>query len=340
VTRLVSGLLALLVMLTGCAESTEGSARMGSREVDPSVFFAGDVPTYGQRVTPDDTALLAYLRALRRVDPCGLLPAEGLAKIGEVGSVGSLFAFDDCDFDVKVPGEPDRRYVSVEVSLVQLEDQAVEFRAAGLPVYRTEPGSCEYMVPLDISRLPGAPPPSGPVRPFVQLGLIPGGDCDFVGRLVQALAPDIAAMRVPLRDAVSVYPLEVAEHDPCEVLGALSDRIASWDVERTRPYQCNFMLRRKGFDDVPVQVTLEPQLYDVSTEMRTRVDRDGAELFVTEGSCATATFVGPPLRRKFIGGDYVAPGDMVFRPAVVVDAGSNGCDAAEDVAAAAAKFFG
>jgi hypothetical protein len=331
-------LLAVL-MVTGCAEPIGGSALAGSRDVDPSVFFAGDVPTYGQPLDTDSTALLAYLRALRRVDPCGLLTADGLAKVGEIGSVGSLFAFNDCDFDVKVPGESERRYVSVDVSLVQLEDQDVEFRAAGLPVYATDPGSCVYMLPLDISRLPGAPPPTGSVRPFVQLGLIPGGDCNFVKRLVQALAPGVAALRVPLRDAVGVYPLEVAEHDPCEVLGALSGRIGSWDVERTRPYRCNFALRRNGLADSSVQVALEPQLYDTSTETRTRVDRGGTELFVAQGSCTTAAFVGPPLRRKLVGGDYVAPRAVVFRPAVVVDAGPEACDEAADVAAAAAKFF-
>jgi hypothetical protein len=339
VKRLVA-LLALLITITGCAKSTQGFARAGAREVDPAAFFAGEVPTYGQSLTSDDDALLAYLRALRRVDACGLLTAAGLAKIGEIGSVASFYAFDDCDFDIKVPGESERRYGSVEVSLVQLEDQPVEFRAAGLPVYEADPGSCVFLVPLDLSRLPGAPPPSGPVRPFVQLGLIPGGDCAFVKRLVLALAPDIAAMRVPLRDAVAVYPLAVAEHDPCEVLGALSERIGSWDVEASRPYQCNFTLRRNGSGDVPVKVTLEPQFYEAATELRTRVDRDGTELLVTQGSCSTAVFVGAQLRRKLIGGDYVPTGDLIFRPAVVVDAGLDGCDEAADVAVAAAKFFG
>ena len=36
---------------------------MGPREVDPAYFFAGDVPTYGQRVNPGDFTTLAYLRA-------------------------------------------------------------------------------------------------------------------------------------------------------------------------------------------------------------------------------------------------------------------------------------
>ena len=37
-------------------------------EVDPAYFFAGDVPTYGQHLNPDEVTTLAYLRAMRRID--------------------------------------------------------------------------------------------------------------------------------------------------------------------------------------------------------------------------------------------------------------------------------
>src|SRR5687768_8601600 len=138
---------------------------MGSRDTDPADFFAGEVPTYGQTVSPDDAIALTYLRAMRRVDPCGLLTRDTLAKVGEIGSVGTLFALDECDLDIKVPGEADRRYVSVEVILNRTSGEPVAFRAGGLPVYEAYPGSCDYLLPLDLSRLPGARPLPGPDQP-------------------------------------------------------------------------------------------------------------------------------------------------------------------------------
>jgi hypothetical protein len=66
-------LLAAVVALAGCSRDVDGSAAMGPRDVNPAYFFAGDVPTYGLRVNPGDVTTLAYLRAARRVDQCGLL---------------------------------------------------------------------------------------------------------------------------------------------------------------------------------------------------------------------------------------------------------------------------
>jgi hypothetical protein len=339
VRTLVCLLLAVVWIVAGCAESVSGAARVGSRDVDPASFFAGPVATYGQPVGSDDVDALAYLRAIRRIDPCGLLTREDLAKIGEIGSVGTLFAFDECDIDVKVPGETNRRYVSVELTQTDVDGEPVVFQAAGLPVYEAYPGSCDYLVPIDLSRLPGAPPARGPRRPFVRIGLIADGNCEFVQRMVRALAPRLAALRVPLRDAVGVYPAEVAEHDPCHVLDALGGQVGFWDVQHSHPYECDFVLQRLGFDATPLQVSLEPQSYDLATETRTRIDRDGVEVFVDQGSCTAATFVGPALRRKLVGGAYVTTGEVVIRPAVVVDARPGHCDAAIDVAAAAAKFY-
>ena len=85
---------------------------MGSRDIDPAYFFAGEVPTYGQTVSPNDVIVLAYLRAMRRIDPCGLVTRDAMAKIGEIGSVGTLFALEECDVDIKVPGETERRYAT------------------------------------------------------------------------------------------------------------------------------------------------------------------------------------------------------------------------------------
>jgi hypothetical protein len=128
-TGMVTVLLAAALVLIGCSRAMDGTAAMGPREVDPAYFFAGDVPTYGQRVNPGDVTTLAYLRAVRRIDPCGLLTRDALAKIGEIGSVGTLFALDECDVDIKVPGEANRRYASIELILNRMVGQPVAFLA-------------------------------------------------------------------------------------------------------------------------------------------------------------------------------------------------------------------
>lgn len=72
------------------------------------------VPVYGQSVNADDRALLAYLRALRRIDMCGLLTGGTLDKVGEIVSVGTLYAFDECIAEIKISGVENPRYVSAQ----------------------------------------------------------------------------------------------------------------------------------------------------------------------------------------------------------------------------------
>jgi hypothetical protein len=100
--------------------------------------FAGGFPTYGQDVSSGN-ATPAYLRAMRRIDPCGLVTRDGLAEIGEISFVGTLFALDECDIDIKVPAETDRRYASIEVILTRISEP-VAFLACDLPVYESSPG--------------------------------------------------------------------------------------------------------------------------------------------------------------------------------------------------------
>jgi hypothetical protein len=334
----VVALLAVLVALTGCSRGVDGSAAMGPREVDPAYFFAGDVPTYGQRVNPSDVTTLAYLRAARRVDPCGLLTREAMAKIGEIGSVGTLFALDECDVDIKVPGEAHRRYASIEVIFNRMAGQPVAFLAGDLPVYETYPGSCDYLLPLNLSLLPGAQPLRQPEQPFVRVGLIADENCDFAQRLARAIAPVVESLRLPVRDAVAVYPSALAEHDPCQVLSVVASEVERWDVTRSRPYECHFGISR-GKDVVPIQVSLEPRNYDMATETREHRERDGVELLVDPVYCSAVAFVGGPMQRKLVGGDFVGTGEVVIRPAVVVDSGGEHCDLVTDVAVAAAKLY-
>lgn len=331
-------LLAIGVALSGCGRTIDGAAAMGPRDVNPAYYFAGDVETYGQRVNPDDVAALAYLRAIRRVDPCGLLTRDALAKIGEIGSVGTLYALDECDVDIKVPGEANRRYASIEVILNRTVGQSVAFLAGGLPVYESYPGSCDYLLPLNLSLLPGAQPLRQPDQPFVRVGLIADENCDFAQRLVRAIAPTVESLRLPVRDAVAVYPNALAEKDPCQVLSVVSAEVERWDVTRSRPYECHFGISR-GSDVVSMQVSLQPKMYDLASETREHRERDGVELLVDPIFCSAVAFVGGPMQRKLVGGDFVGTGEVVIRPAVVAVSGGNHCDLVTDVATAAAKLY-
>jgi hypothetical protein len=333
----VAALLTAVLALTGCNGVMPGAAVVGPRDVDPAYFFSGEVPTYGQAVSPGDVTTLAYLRAMRRIDPCGLVTREALAKIGEIGSVGTLFVFDECDVDIKVPGETDRRYASIEVVLTQISEP-VAFLAGGLPAYESFPGSCNYLLPLDLSLLPGAQPLRTPDQPFVRIGLIGEGDCEFAQRLVRAIAPRVESLQLPVRDAVAIYPAALAERDPCQVLSVVGADVDDWKVAPL-PYECDFSLRRHG-DAVPIHVSLKPQLYDMATEARDRRDRDGVETFVDQASCSAVAFLGAPMQRKLFGGDFVGTGEVVIRPAVAVDGGGDHCDVVVDVVTAAAKLYG
>ena len=108
--------------------------------------------------------------------------------------------------DIKVPGEADRHYVSIEVIFYRMAGQPVAFLAGDLPVYETYPGSCDYLLPLNLSLLPGAQPLRQLDQPFVRVGLIAEENCDFAQRLARAIAPTVESLRLPVRDAVAVYP--------------------------------------------------------------------------------------------------------------------------------------
>ena len=94
---------------------------------------------------------LAYRRAIRRIDVCGLVNPDALAKVGEVGSLSTLFAFDECDAEVKLPGRPDPRFVTVQLDMTAVPTQPVAFRVGNAPVYETSTGSCDFLTPLDLA---------------------------------------------------------------------------------------------------------------------------------------------------------------------------------------------
>ncbi|HEX9175747.1 MAG TPA: hypothetical protein VF874_06485 [Mycobacterium sp.] len=265
-------------LLTSCSAPIEGTPVIGPKDVDQSFFFAGDVPVYGQQLSADDISYLAYLRALRRVDVCGLISTS--ANIGELVSVGTLFAFDECDAELKVSGVSERRFVSVE-----------------LEMSATAPSGCQALVPLPLSGLPAAPPLPEWMQPSVRVEPIGAQDCELTRRIAGALAQRLASKPLPPRDAAATYPARLAERDPCEVLSVVKN-VTRWDVPGSGPYQCKF-----STVDVGIEVGLQPQLIDAGP-----------------APCSAVSFVGAPMQRRVIGVGYVDPTDVVIRPAVVVEA--------------------
>jgi hypothetical protein len=61
------------------------------------------------------------------------------------------------------------------------------------------------------------------------------------------------------------------------------------DVTRSRPYECSFGISR-GSDVVPIQVSLEPKMYDVETETRQKRKARRCRVTVDETYCSAVAF--------------------------------------------------
>ncbi|CAN5347667.1 hypothetical protein BH11ACT7_BH11ACT7_37900 [soil metagenome] len=342
--RLAVGLLAAqLVLITGCAHDVEGRGQPSSVAGDPGFFFDGPVPTYGQRVDALDTVRLAYLRALRRVDVCGLVGQPSLAKIGEIQSLGTLFAFDECDVEVKSPGRMFARFISATVELATADGPEVA-RVDGVAVRESFAGSCEYLVPLDLAAQPGAGALSGPEQPYLRIGVIAETDCAGVPRVAQMIAENMANSPLPVRDGLAAYTTLLAERDPCAVLSVVD--VGYWNISGTTPYRCEFGVAGNAADPepVPMQVALRPRVVDVSIDGREVIRAEGVQVYLDRQRCSALVFAGPLLQRRLGNGSLVDTGDdLQIRPAIEVTSGEADCTGqtlAAGVAARAAAVYG
>jgi hypothetical protein len=87
-------------------------------------------------------------------------------------------------------------------------------------------------------------------------------------------------------------------------------------------------------------VALQPQLFDPVTDTRARRTRDDVNVFVDTSACSATAYVGPPMQRKLLGGDYVRSADVEIRPAVTVGSTTPHCDIVPGDTVSAAKLFG
>jgi hypothetical protein len=327
----------MMLTLSGCAREVPGRPGVGPRDADPAYFFAGDVATYGQPVSPDGKAMLAYLRAMRRIDVCGLLNRD---MVGEINSVSTLYAFNECDADVKVSGVAGRRFVTVEVVMTVVPGNVVAFRVGGTPVFEDASDGCGYAIPLDLSRLPGAGPLRMPRQPFVRVGMLDDGDCGIAKRTADAIAGRLLTTPLPVRDGAAIYPVVLAERDPCEVLGVLGAEVDHWDIAIAQPHDCHFGFWRPAMSErASLEVQLQPVLMDTISDGRELQRRDGIEFYLDRSRCIAVSIVGPPMQKREVGGRFVDVHNVVVRPAVVVDGGGDNCDAVTDLAARAAKLY-
>ena len=209
------------------------------------------------------------------------------------------------------------------------------------PVYETYPGSCGYLLPLDLSLLPGAQPLRQLDQPFVRVGLTAENNCDFAQRLARAIAPTVESLRLPVRDGAAVYPDALAERDPCQVLSVLGTEVKRWDVARSRPYDCTFGIMR-GKEALSVR-------YSCPCSRRTTTwrPRAGSTANATVSSCSSTRCTARRWRSSVLrcsaggsaAGFFVGTGEVVIRPAVVVASGGEHCDVVTDLAVAAAKLY-
>jgi hypothetical protein len=341
--RVLAALSGAALLLTGCAGAVDGTARPATGAGDPAAFFHGAVPTYGQRVSSYDRIRLAYLRALRRIDVCGLTDQDALARVGEISSVGTLFALDQCDVNVKVPGEVAPRYVSATVELAQPRGPEV-LNAEGLPVREAYAGACEFLVPLDLGALPGASPLFGPEQPQLRVEMVAESDCGVVRRVTAVLAARVTRPPLPVRDGAAVYTTPLAERDPCEVLATLADdEIGYWNIPGSGPYRCEFGIARSTDDEaVPMALSLRPRVVDAGIDGRELIRSGDAEVYLDRESCSALVFVGPELRRRLSNGDLVDTGDVRIRPAIEVASEEMSCTGTtlvEQIAARAAALY-
>lgn len=338
-TRLVAGLLGVLLVVAGCGWATDGSPVAGPRDSDPAAFFAGAIPTYGQSLTADEMATQAYLRAIRRTDPCGFTTREALARIGEVLSAGTMFEFNSCELEVKVAGSADAKLISVAVAMAEVGEATPVFTIGDLPVYPFFDAGCGLQVPLPLNDLPGAPALTTSEQPYLQLAeLVSQQGCEFIEEFTKAVVVAMIPEQLPLRDALAVYPVRAAEYDPCAVLEEL-DGVTSWDSRTELPYLCAFTLRRDE-SDVDVRMVMKPRSPKDSERDFLPEERDGIRVYVSPEYCAAIAYVGDELARKTSGGASIDMGEWATSPAASASVDAPHCDAATDVAVAAAKTFG
>lgn len=293
-------LLVPLLAIAGCARVVSGRATGRLPALTGQTLFAGDVPTYGQAFTEKETTLLAYLRALRRIDPCGLLLM--LKDIGAPeyisGDVGGCFG------SIKVTGTAGPSSVGLSLMLGEYSREKPEFTVDETPVYHSA-GTCLYEFPIELGKLPKAPTLKGVRVPALRAVVVDGTrsalapNCKMAQPVIGVLAK-LSPADMPVRDALSAYPIKIAERDPCEILAAYPGRVSELKSSLFGdPFSCRFAMRDS---DTQFELSIRTGV-DPPSRLREEI-RDGIEYFHGQDNnmCTSMVRLGKPLYARDVPG--------------------------------------
>ncbi len=334
-------LIATVWAIGACSTVVSGIATGRLSAPTGQTLFEGPVPTYGQTFTEKQTALLAYLRALRRVDPCGLLLM--LKDIGAPtyisGDVGGCFG------SVKVAGSASPSSVGLSLILGDYSREKPEFRVDGTPVFHTA-GTCLYEFPIALDKLPNAPKLTrGAGTPALRVVVVDGARSGLVPNctMAQPVIGVLAKMNpadMPVRDALSAYPIKIAERDPCEILGEYPGQAN--EVRQSLfgdPYACRFSLQD---NDAQFELTFRTGV-DPPSRLRGEI-RDGVEYFHgRDGSmCTSMVRLGKPLYARDVPGGAIQESntpERVFIEVLTFSLKNSDCRSTHEMIDKAVRIF-
>lgn len=293
-----------LLAIAGCTNIVSGTATGRLPAPTGQTLFAGDVPRYGQTLTDEQTTMLAYMRALRRIDPCGLVLA--LNEIGAPtyisGDVGGCFG------SIKVAGTANPSSVGLSLVLGDSSLEKPEFTVGETPVYHT-PNTCAFEFPMALAKLPNAPKLKGPRMPVLRVVVVDGArsalstDCKMAQPVINALLKMNPA-DLPVRDALGAYPIKIAERDPCEILEEYPGRARDLRPSLLGdPFACRFSLQDgDAWYELSFRAGVDPP-----SKLRADI-RDGVEYFHGEDhngsitACTSMVRLGKPLYARDVPG--------------------------------------
>ncbi|MGL6235516.1 MAG: hypothetical protein ACRC20_09250 [Segniliparus sp.] len=230
------GFLPLALLMAACGTDPAGPATTSRVKADPSAFFAGELPAYARDLDGTSQSTLLVLRAIRRADPCGLVPKDDLAKSAPpLVKTAPADTLDSCKLSFADDGAGE----SFEVGLVPDADRSPGeeyFEVDGQAVYQGRSGdlaTCSFFFDSGLAKYPGAPRdvPDAKIQVRAYRHDNPCGLANSVTTAIVKAKP----ISIPLR-AVSE---KILDQDPCAVVA--DEEKAKLDFADTTAYRCGLV---------------------------------------------------------------------------------------------------